>query len=89
MFDVFTYMLTPEGSLFMQYGPIGGTMLEGVDESGALPMPILKKDIASFTSEESNAAGAWFWSQPAQSDYVDGIKFGLNDNLQVSSRCFK
>lgn len=81
MFDVFTYMLTPEGSLYMQYGPVGGTMLESVDESGDLPMPILKKDIASFTTEEKNTAGAWFWCQPAQSDYVDGIKFALNDQL--------
>ena len=81
MFDVFTYMLTPEGSLFMQYGPVGGTMLESVDYSGSLPMPVLKKPVSDFTSEESNAAGAWFWSQPAQSDYVDGIKFGLNDML--------
>ncbi len=86
LFDVFTYMLTPEGSLFMQYGPIGGTMLEDVDYSGALPMPILKKDISAFTSDESNAAGAWFWSQPAQSDYVDGIKFGLNDLLPPESQ---
>ena len=44
-------------------------------------MPVLKKPISDFTSDESNAAGAWFWSQPAQSDYVDGIKFGLNDML--------
>ena len=81
LFDVITYMLTPEGSLFMQYGPVGGTMLESVDYSGNLPMPVLKKPVSDFTSDESNAAGAWFWSQPAQSDYVDGIKFGLNDLL--------
>lgn len=81
MFDVFTYMLTPEGSLYMQYGPEGGTMLESVDTSGDLPLPVLKKDVSAFTSEETNAAGAWFWSQPAQSDYVDGIKFALNDQL--------
>ncbi|MBQ9820013.1 MAG: hypothetical protein IJM60_07015, partial [Bacteroidales bacterium] len=81
MFDVFTFMLTPEGSLFLQYGPVGGTMLESVDYSGSLPMPVLKKPLGEFTSEEMDAAGAWFWSQPAQSDYVDGIKFGLNDML--------
>lgn len=81
IFDVFTYMLTPEGSLYMQYGPEGGTMLESVDTSGDLPMPVLKKPVSDFTSAETDAAGAWFWSQPAQSDYVDGIKFALNDQV--------
>lgn len=81
IFDVFTYMLTPEGSLYMQYGPEGGTMLESVDTSGDLPMPVLKKPVSDFTSDETNAAGAWFWAQPAQSDYVDGIKFALNDQM--------
>lgn len=79
IFDLWTYMITPEGSLYMQYGPEGGTLLESVDWSGDLPMPVLKNP--NFTAEESDAAGAWFWSQPAQSDYVDGIKFALNDTL--------
>lgn len=86
IFDVFTYMLTPEGSLFMQYGPEGGTMLESVDNSGSLPMPVLKKAASEFTSAETDAAGAWFWSQPAQSDYVDGIKFALNDQLPAEQQ---
>lgn len=81
IFDVFTYMLTPEGSLLMQYGPVGGTMLESIDDSGDLPMPVLKKPASEFVSAETDAAGAWFWAQPAQSDYVDGIKFALNDTL--------
>lgn len=86
LFDVFTYMLTPEGSVYMQYGPEGGTMLESVDWSGSMPVPILKKDVSLFTSAETDAAGAWFWSQPAQSDYVDGIKFALNDALPAESQ---
>lgn len=81
IFDVTTFMLTPEGSLMMQYGPEGGTMLESIDRSGDLPMPVLKKAISDFTDDEKNATGSWFWSQPAQSDYVDGIKFALNDLL--------
>ena len=81
IFDVFTYMLTPEGSLLMQYGPVGGTMLESIDTSGSLPLPVLKKPVSDFTSAETDAAGAWFWAQPAQSDYVDGIKFALNDQM--------
>lgn len=86
IFDVFTYMLTPEGSLYMQYGPEGGTMLESVDTSGSLPMPVLKKAASEFTSAETDAAGAWFWAQPAQSDYVDGIKFALNDALPAEQQ---
>lgn len=81
LFDLFTYMLTPEASLLMQYGPVSGTMLEDIDDSGDLPLPVLKKDVNAFTTEEKDAAGAWFWCQPAHSDYVDGIKFALNDQL--------
>lgn len=79
IFDLWTYMITPEGSLYVQYGPEGGTLLESVDRSGDLPAPVLKK--TTFSPEESDAAGAWFWTQPAQSDYVDGIKFAYNDTL--------
>lgn len=81
LFDLFTYMLTPEATLMMMYGPVGGSMLEGIDDSGDLPLPILKKDISEFTQEEKDAAGSWRWTQPAQSDYTDGIKFAMNDQL--------
>lgn len=78
IFDLWTYMLTPEFSVILQYGPEGGTMLDHIDENGA---PVLKKNESEFSPAEKDATGAWFWAQPAQSDYVDGTKFVLNDQL--------
>ena len=75
IFDLYTWMLTKEGSIVMMYGPEGG-LWEGTDENGN---PILKTPESTWTSDESNAAGCWFWSQPAQSDNVDNTKFAVND----------
>ena len=81
IFDLWTYMITPEFSAIMQYGPEGGTMLDHLDWSqGDLPVPVLRdgKAESDFDDKEKLQAGAWAWSQPAQSDYVDGIKYALN-----------
>lgn len=75
IFDLFTWMLTKEGSINMMYGPEGG-LWEGSDEIGN---PILKKPQSEFTAAELDNAGAWFWAQPAQSDNVDNTKFAVND----------
>ena len=84
IFDLWTYMITPEFSAIMQYGPEGGTMLDHLEwGDDGLPIPVLKdgKAESDFTEAEKTAAGAWAWSQPAQSDYVDGIKYALNRTL--------
>lgn len=75
IFDLFTWMLTKEGSINMMYGPEGG-LWEGLDEDGN---PLLKKPQSEFTSAELDAAGAWFWSQPAHSDNVDLTKYAVNE----------
>jgi ABC-type sugar transport system, periplasmic component len=75
IYDLFTWMLTKEGSINMMYGPEGG-LWEGLDEKGN---PRLKKSQSEFTSAELDAAGAWFWAQPAQADNVDTTKFAVND----------
>lgn len=74
IFDLFTYMISEEGSIEMIYGPEGG-LWEGKDENG---IPKLTKPYGDITSDEMNAAGAWLWTQPASSDYVDAIKFAVN-----------
>lgn len=82
IFDLWTYMITPEFSGILQYGPAGGTMCDHYETNEAgLPIPVLKdgKAESDFTTAEKDATGAWFWAQPAQSDYVDGIKYALND----------
>lgn len=86
IFDWLDWIASPEGSLMMQYGPIGGTMLEDIDYSGELPAPILKKPISDFTSEESDNTGAWFWTTYCNADYVDSIKFDLNASLPEDQR---
>lgn len=75
IFDLFTYMISKEGSFEQLYGPEGG-LWDGLDENG---YPKLTKDYADITSAEMDASGAWLWTQPASSDWIDGIKFYVND----------
>ena len=82
IFDLYSWMLTKDGSINMMYGPEGG-LWEGKDEDGN---PILKKPEEELTSDEKNAAGCWFWSQPAHSDNVDNTKFAVNDAQPEASR---
>lgn len=82
IFDLYTWMLTKDGSINMMYGPEGG-LWEGKDDEGN---PILKKPEEELTSDEKNAAGCWFWSQPAHSDNVDLTKYAVNDAQPEESR---
>lgn len=75
IFDLYSYMLTKEGSIVMMYGP-QGMLWDELNEDGN---PVLKKPESQFTSDEKDAAGCWFWSQPAHSDNVDLTKFAVND----------
>ena len=82
IFDLYSWMLTKDGSINMMYGPEGG-LWEGKDENGN---PILKKPEEELTSDEKNAAGCWFWSQPAHSDNVDLTKYAVNEQQPEASR---
>ncbi len=82
IFDLLSFMLTKEGSINMMYGPEGG-LWEGLDENGN---PNLKKPQSEFTSQELDAAGAWFWPHPASSDNVDLTKFAVNDKEEPANR---
>lgn len=82
IFDLYSWMLTKDGSINMMYGPEGG-LWEGKDENGN---PILKKPEEELTSDEKNAAGCWFWSQPAHSDNVDLTKYAVNEQQPEESR---
>lgn len=82
IFDLYSWMLTKDGSINMMYGPEGG-LWEGKDEEGN---PILKKPEEELTSDEKNAAGCWFWSQPAHSDNVDLTKYAVNEQQPEESR---
>ncbi|MDD2214215.1 MAG: hypothetical protein PHR21_06730 [Oscillospiraceae bacterium] len=82
IYDLFTWMLTKDGSINMMYGPEGG-LWEGKDENGN---PILKKAQSEFTSAELDAAGAWFWAQPAQADNVDLTKYAVNEKESAETK---
>ena len=82
IFDLYSWMLTKDGSINMMYGPEGG-LWEGKDDEGN---PILKKPEEELTSDEKNAAGCWFWSQPAHSDNVDLTKYAVNEQQPEGSR---
>lgn len=82
IFDLYSWMLTKDGSINMMYGPEGG-LWEGKDDEGN---PILKKPEEELTSDEKNAAGCWFWSQPAHSDNVDLTKYAVNEQQPEESR---
>lgn len=82
IFDLYSWMLTKEGSIVMMYGP-QGMLWDELDENGN---PILKKPESKLSSAEKDAAGCWFWSQPAHSDNVDNTKFAVNDQLPEEDR---
>lgn len=82
IFDLFSWMLTKEGSINMMYGPQGGLW----DELDAKGNPILKVQESKLTTAQKDEAGAWFWTQPAHSDNVDKTKFEMNAALPEEDR---
>lgn len=74
IFDLWTYLLTPEAALLQMYGP-QGEMWDKLDDQGR---PILKKPESEFTPDEVNRLGLWFWMIPGHSDHVDELKFAVN-----------
>lgn len=82
IFDLFTYLISEEGTREVCYGPEGG-LWEGINENG---IPQLTKPYADITSDEMNAAGAWLWTQPASSDWMDSIKFAVNAQQDPDKR---
>lgn len=82
IFDLFTHMISKQGSIEQLFGPEGG-LWEGLDENG---MPKLTKPYGEITKDEQDAAGAWLWTQPACSDWIDGIKFYVNSQQPADQR---
>lgn len=74
IFDLWTYLLTPEAAVLQEYGP-QGYFWDTLDENG---VPDLKKPEADFATDEIDEVGTWFWMCPGQSDNVDKLKFAVN-----------
>ncbi len=83
IFDLFTWMISKEGSEYQVLGGPDGPIWNGEhdDEGNA----ILEIDYGKITSKEQDAAGAWLWTQPAHADYVDAFKFGVNERSGVKN----
>lgn len=80
IFDLFTWMISKEGSEYQVLGGPDGPIWNGEhDDDGNA---ILLIDYGAITSAEQDQAGAWLWTQPAHSDYVDSFKFGLNERAE-------
>lgn len=75
IFDVWTYLYTPEAALLQMYGP-QGELWDELDDEGR---PLLKKPESELTSEEVNRLGLWFWMIPGHADHVDNLKFAVNE----------
>ncbi len=74
IFDLFSHLLTKEGSREMMYGPKGFWW----NETDADGNPILEKAESQYTAEEKDKIGSWFWSFLSHSDNVDNTKFAVN-----------
>ncbi|NLG26051.1 MAG: extracellular solute-binding protein, partial [Clostridiales bacterium] len=82
IFDLFTHMLTKQGSIEMMYGPQGDWWDE-LDENGN---PILLTPEAELPTAEKDRIGAWFWSFCSHSDNVDITKFAVNAMQEPDKR---
>ena len=80
IFDLFTWMISKEGSEYQVLGGPDGPIWKG--EHDADGNAILLMDYGAITSAEQDTAGAWMWTQPAHADYIDAFKFGLNDRAE-------
>lgn len=83
IFDLFTWMISKDGSMYQVLGGPDGPIWDG--ELDADGNAILNIDYGAITSAEQDAAGAWLWTQPAHSDYVDSFKFGLNERAETKN----
>lgn len=78
--DVWAYMCSRDGAINMMYGPSVDEDPAGLwTELDADGIPQLTKPYGEFSSAEFDAAGAWFWASPVSADYVDTVKFAVND----------
>lgn len=85
--DVWAYMVSREGSINMMYGPSTEEDPAGLwTELDADGIPQLTKPYGDYSSAEFDAAGAWFWSSPANADWVDTVKFAVNDQQPEEKR---
>jgi len=82
IYDLWSYLMTPEAAIVQMYGPQGMNW-DTLDDQGR---PILKKAESELSSDEINQLGAWFWMIPGQSDNVDKMKFAVNDMQPVEKQ---
>ena len=84
IFDLFTWMISKEGSYYQVLGGPDGPIWNGeFEEDGTTPKLLL--DYGAITSAQQDEAGAWMYTQPAHSDYIDTMKFALNDKSETKN----
>ena len=83
IFDLYTWMISKEGSDYQVCGGPDGPIWNGEHDEDGLPKLLI--DYGAITPEQKDAAGAWMWTQPAHSDYVDTMKFALNNKAETKN----
>ncbi|MCL2015167.1 MAG: extracellular solute-binding protein [Defluviitaleaceae bacterium] len=82
IFEFLTWLLTPEGSAEMMYGPPGG-IWDYLDADG---IPVFNTLPVELTAEELISLGAWRWDIHGHANHVDRIKFAVNNSLPEEMR---
>jgi ABC-type glycerol-3-phosphate transport system substrate-binding protein len=82
IFELLTYMLTPQGSIDWTLGP-QGILWEKLDANG---YPILTKSPLDLTAAERTDLGLWEWDLQGHANNVDNAKFAANRGLPPDRR---
>ena len=82
IFELFTWMLTPLGSIEMMFGPQGYLW----EELNAEGYPILITAPDDLSAEDHSAMGIWRWAFKGHANNVDNAKFAANAMLPEGTR---
>ncbi|MCL2189974.1 MAG: hypothetical protein FWC16_13260 [Defluviitaleaceae bacterium] len=84
IFEFFTWLLTPMGSIEMMYGP-RGELWDSLDHNGN---PVMRPGVfpSLLPAEEVTRLGLWRWDLVGASNHVDDIKFAVNESLPEEYR---
>ncbi len=77
IFDMWSYMLSKEGTATFMYGPKGGLLWDKTDDNGN---PVLKMAESDLTPEQRDKLGIWMY-YPAQANVLDTMKYEVSKQL--------
>jgi ABC-type glycerol-3-phosphate transport system substrate-binding protein len=84
IFELLTYLLTPQGSIDWILGP-QGVLWDNLDSNG---YPIMRRPANSLSAEEYQEIGLWKWDLLGHANNVDNAKFAANAGLPENQRAW-